>query len=776
MRKHVLKLVSFLSIALALALFAPQRAAADEDDPPSRVARLGFANGVVSFNPAGTDDWVSAVVNRPVTTGDKLWNDEGGRSELSIGSAVIRLGGSTGFSFLNLTDSVTQVRITEGTLNIRVRNLGEDETFEVDTPNLAFSILRAGNYKINVNEAGDATVVEVRDGQGEVTGGGAAYTIRPGEIGTFNGTEQLDADVARFRHDDDDFDSWCANRDRRRDHSVSAKYVSNDAIGYEDLDEYGGWRHVPEYGTVWFPHVTEVGWAPYHYGHWAYIAPWGYTWVDDAPWGFAPFHYGRWVTVGGVWGWVPCPPRPVAVVGVAYVRPVYAPALVAWVGGPHFAVGIGVGGGFAGGVNVGWFPLGPREVYVPSYPVSRTYVNNVNVSNTTVNTTVVNNYYNTTIVNKTTNVTNNNVTVNNQHYVNQSVPGAVSATTPEAFTSAQSVSKNSIAVNQKQVASAPVAATTPSVAPVRQGVLGSGAPAAAKPPATLQTRAVVARTAPPPAPMSFAKHQEAIQANGGKPLAMSQMRETQPETAQARPNIKIAPPSTPATPQSAQANKTAGQPQTANPNHPGTPKDTAQPGQADKTVGQPQTANPNHPGTPKDTAQPGQANKPGNLPASNGSQNISQKTYSDRPPTSRPANTSAVDTHLDQKHQQQMEQLNQKQDQERQKIEQQQQKDREKLQQSAGEAKQQQGRDKPQERSNEAKPQQDSDKPQKSADEAKQQQLNQKHDQQLVQVEQKHAQEQQKLQQKQQQERQKEKPASKPAKDPKAEKEKPHGK
>jgi hypothetical protein len=723
MRKHALKLVSLLGIALAVAFFTPQRAAADDDDPPSRVARLGFARGTVSFNPAGTDDWVSAVVNRPVTTGDKLWNDEGARSELSIGSAVIRLGSSTGFSFLNLTDNSTQLRITEGTLNIRVRSLGEDETFEVDTPNLAFSILRPGNYKINVNEGGDTTVVVVRDGEGEVTGGGSAYTIHPRETGTFNGTDQIDADVERWDNNDDDFDGWCADRDHRIDHSVSARYVSTDAIGYEDLDEYGGWRPVPEYGTIWFPHTAIVGWAPYHYGHWAYIAPWGYTWVDDAPWGFAPFHYGRWVTVGGVWGWVPCAPRPVAVVGVVYVRPVYAPALVAWVGGPHFAVGIGIGGGggFAAGVSVGWFPLGPREVYVPSYPVSRTYVNNVNVSNTTVNTTVVNNYYNTTVINKNTNITNNNVTVNNQHYVNQGVPGAVSATTPQAFTSAQSVSKNSVAVNAREVASAPVVHSAPSVAPSKQAVLGAGATATAKPPAALANRAVVAKATPPPPPVSFAKQQQAIQANGGKPLAMSQVRQIQPETAPARPNIKIAPPSQPATPRNVQVNKTVSQPPA-------------------------QTANPNRPSAPVNAVQPVPANKPGNPPANNSNQNVSQKTYADRPPTSRPSNPSAassVNPQLEQKHQQQLEQLHQKQDQEYQKVQQQQQQERQKAQQAA--------------------------------DEARQQQLNQRHQQQLDQLQQKHGQEQAKLQQKQQQDHQQQNrpaanPPSKPSKEEKSHK------
>src|SRR5882672_303988 len=120
MRKRLLKLASLLSVALAVALFSPQRAAADDDDdPPSRVARLSYAHGTVSFNPAGTDDWVSAVVNRS-------------RAELHIGSAAIRLSGNTGFSFLNLDDRTAQIRITEGILNVRVRRLENDETFEIE--------------------------------------------------------------------------------------------------------------------------------------------------------------------------------------------------------------------------------------------------------------------------------------------------------------------------------------------------------------------------------------------------------------------------------------------------------------------------------------------------------------------------------------------------------------------------------------------------------------------------------------------------------------------
>src|SRR5215467_8730915 len=521
MRKQVLKLASLISVALALSFFIPQRAAADDDDPPSRVARLAFMRGNVSFNPAGTDDWVAAVVNRPMTTGDKLWSDEDSRAELHLGYALVRLSDHTGFSFLNLTDDTTQLRLTEGTLNIRVRRLGDDETFEVDTPNVALSILRPGSYRINVNEAGDATIVSVREGQGEITGGGSAYTIHSREEGYFNGLDQLDADIQRGLSDEDDFDHWCYDRDRREEHSASARYVSDDVVGYEDLDEYGGWRTVAEYGNVWFPHTVIVGWAPYRYGHWVWISPWGWTWVDDAPWGFAPFHYGRWVSVGGVWGWVPVAPRP-AVVTVAYVRPVYAPALVAWVGGPHFGVSIGVGGG-----GVAWFPLGPRDVYCPSYHVTPRYVEHVNVYNTTIiNRTQVTNVYNTVYVQK--NVTNIN-------YQNQRYANAVTATSHASFTGGQPIARNMVRVDSREVASAQVSPLTPAVIPQQRSVVGAAAPARVHPPAQAIARPVVAKTPPPPPVAPVNRQLQQVQANGGRPVAASEIRENN----QPRNNVRV---------------------------------------------------------------------------------------------------------------------------------------------------------------------------------------------------------------------------------------------
>src|SRR6266404_3378221 len=775
MRKKVLNLVSLLGLALAVALFMPQRAAAtdDDDDPPSRVASLSYANGNVPFEPAGTDDWVSAVVNRPIATGDKLWADNGGRAELHLDSAAIRLSSNTGFSFLNLDDRFTQVRTTEGVINVRVRHLDPDETFEIDTPNLAFSILREGNYKIDVNEAGDSTIVTVRNGQGEVTGGGSAYTIHSGETGTFAGIDQLDADVQSFRNYGDDFDRFCSDRDRREDRSQSSRYVSSDVIGYEDLDDNGGWRSVPEYGTVWFPHTTIVGWAPYRYGHWAWISPWGWTWVDDAPWGFAPFHYGRWVTVGGVWGWVPCAPR---VVGVAYVRPVYAPALVAWVGGPHFSIGIGIGGG--GGAGVAWFPLGPREVYVPSYHVSRTYVTNVNVSNTTVNNTVVNNYYNNVVVNK-------NVT--NIRYVNQAAPNGVTATSQENFRSARPVGRNMMRIDRRDVETAQVNVTTPTVAPEQRSVLGSGGAATARPPARLQERAVVAKTPPPAAPVSFVRQQQEIQANGGRPAAIAQLRQPRGgNDAQPRSNIRMAPPATADAPQNSRGNNRPGEQQynngnragqqqrndRNNSNRPAAPNNSAAqppsnvqnnsnvpsaPGNAGQpqpdvrnnpnkptppdSAGQPRSDvqnNPNRPAASNSNGQPPQANQPGNPPPNN----ARDRSYRDRPASSRPSNANPVppvSPQLDQKQRQQDVQLRQKQDQERQRVEQKQVQEQQKVQQ-------------------------------KSPDEPRRQQVDQRQQQQLQQLEQKH---QQNQQQQQQQERQKAKPESKPPKDKKDKEDKP---
>jgi hypothetical protein len=442
LRRRLLALAGFLTLT-----FSGWAAA----EPPSRVARLAYISGTVSFSPAGQPDWVQAAVNRPLTTGDRLWVDANSRAELQIGGATIRLGDATSVTLLNLDDSIAQVELSQGTLKLRVRRMGPSQIFEVDTPNLAFTLRRPGEYRIDVSPSDDATTVMVQSGQAEAYGEGASYAVGPQRGYRFYGTGLSDYEALAVRRDDD-LDRWASERDRRDDNSPSARYVSPDVVGYEDLDANGTWRDDPNYGNVWTPSRVSAGWTPYHDGHWAWIDPWGWTWVDDAPWGYAVSHYGRWANINGSWGWVPGPPREQAV---------YAPALVAFVGGKNFQVAVSVGTAIAA---VGWFPLAPREVYRPAYPVSRGYFDHINRSNTVIAPATITNVYNTT---NTTNVTN-------VVYANQRVRGAVVAVPAQAFVQSQPVAKAVMPVSKEAAASAP-AAHIVAVAPVQESVHG-GAP------------------------------------------------------------------------------------------------------------------------------------------------------------------------------------------------------------------------------------------------------------------------------------------------------------
>ena len=466
--------------------------------------------GAVSFSPAGENDWVQASINRPLTTGDRLWTDAGARAELQVGGAMLRMSAGTSVVVLNLDDSIAQLQVTQGTLNMRVRRLDPNQVIEIDTPNLAFTVRQPGEYRVVVDADDNATDVIVRKGQGEVYGEGASYVIDSRQPYRFMGTglrEYEPLAAAGF----DDFDRWSSDRDRRYDNSPSARYVSPDVIGYQDLDANGTWRTDATYGNVWFPTRVAAGWAPYRDGHWAWVDPWGWTWVDDAPWGFAVSHYGRWANLRGTWGWVPGPVR---------TRAYYAPALVAFVGGNNFQLTISSGN--VGGVA--WFPLGPREVYRPSYPVSRRYFENVNVSNTIINTTVINNYYN-----------NRNVT--NVTYANRQVPGAIVAVPTTTFVQSQPVNRSAVRVTREMVASAPVAAVA-AVAPTERSVRGAAAQAD-KPPAKAVERAVVARTAPPAAPVGFAAQQQQLAAKPGTPLEDAERKELRRPPAAPGPAVNV---------------------------------------------------------------------------------------------------------------------------------------------------------------------------------------------------------------------------------------------
>jgi len=479
-------LVASIAFVLQFSTLASAQDSDDQDqsqDPPSRVARLNYSQGSVSFRPAGEDDWVTAVPNRPLVTGDDLWADEDSRAEVHVGSAALRLGAQTGITLLALDDNTAQIRLAQGSLIVRVRHVDDDDTYEIDTPNVAFTLLQPGEYRLDVSQDGSRTVVTTWHGRGHVTGGGFSYNVVAGQSATFTGDQNhLDYDLNQVPGRDG-LDDWAFDRDDREDRADSANYVSREMTGYEDLDEYGDWSYVAGYGPCWHPRAIVAGWAPYHFGHWAYVGPWGWTWVEDEAWGFAPFHYGRWAFVNSGWFWVP---------GPVVVRPVWAPALVAFVGG-------GPGFHFSAGVGVGWFPLGPGEVYVPGYHVSRTYVNNINITNTTVNVTHVTNVYNTVIVNRST-------TINNITYVNQRVTGGVTVVSHDTFVNARPVAQNVMRVDAREVIAAPVTRAV-AVEPVRTSVVGAGRPVSARPPAAVISRPVVAVRTPPPPVRSIEQRQ-----------------------------------------------------------------------------------------------------------------------------------------------------------------------------------------------------------------------------------------------------------------------------
>jgi len=337
-------------------------------DPPARVARLNYLDGTVSFRPPGVEDWAPAILNYPLSTGDRLWTDREARAELHVGATAIHLAPQTAFAILNLDDRVAQMSVSQGTLYLRVPSMDEDEVIEVDTPNGAMNVLKPGGYRIDVDVAHNATSVTVREGQAEVSGNGRVFTVRPDRM------LQLvaDQDVADIQEppDPDPWEDWCVGRDQLTEHEleISGNYVPPEMVGSEDLAACGTWSTDAAYGTVWVPPGMPAGWAPYRNGRWAYILPWGWTWIDGAPWGFAPFHFGRWVWARYGWEWVP---------GNRAIRPVYAPALVAFLSGTGLSASVaGRGGRLAA-----WMPLGPGEIFHPAYRASQAYLRRVNDGN-----------------------------------------------------------------------------------------------------------------------------------------------------------------------------------------------------------------------------------------------------------------------------------------------------------------------------------------------------------------------------------------------------------
>lgn len=343
--------------ATLLALAVCSTVALAQEDPPARVGRVSLTQGQVSVSSEG-EVANTALVNWPVTSDQTISTAPGARTELRIGSTAIRLDGDSALEIVQLDDEKLRLRLHYGSASIRVVNAEVAAGFELTTPQTRVLLQQPGRLRVDAERAQDTSSIRVFDGVAVVEGGGERLTVRSGRSAEMQGLDlRMSQAVA------DAFDDWAALRDREADNVRATRYVPAEMTGYEDLDRYGSWTENSEYGSVWLPAVSS-SWVPYRDGRWTWVSPWGWTWVDNAPWGYAPFHYGRWVQLNNRWGWAP---------GRLERYPVWAPALVGWVGGAGWSIGVN-----NGSIAQGWYPLSPYDRFVPGYRLSDRYLRRLN--------------------------------------------------------------------------------------------------------------------------------------------------------------------------------------------------------------------------------------------------------------------------------------------------------------------------------------------------------------------------------------------------------------
>jgi hypothetical protein len=475
-----------------------------ETTPP----RVSYLHGEVSFWRPGAEDWTPAKLNTPVAPGDVFYTGAGGNVELQVGPrAFVRAAENTQIGFDNQEPDFLQFHVTGGHAALDVRELPADHALELGTPNVVFTVERAGFYRVDV--ADDATTFRThRGGSATMTpAGGAATPVAANQQVVVTGSESP-AVATTAAPELTAWDRWNYDRTAYVLRPVNTTNVPAGVYGAEELEQHGNWRSDATYGSVWVPSSVPSGWVPYSTGRWIWDPRFGWTWLDDAPWGWAPYHYGRWVFVRNYWAWAP---------GPVVVRPVYSPALVVFLGG-GVRVGIGVR-------PVYWAPLAWGEPLIPwwgrpGFVGVATWrgwggprvVNNVVVQRTTV-----------------VNVTNINV------YRNVNVNRAVVGVGSDRFGRHE---------RPRRIADGDVRQLSPvrgalDVKPVAESVtVGEGR--AARPPATLRSRAAVA-TRPPHDAASTVRSQGIATTRTPEPavaprLVPSPQRERGPGRASTGPN------------------------------------------------------------------------------------------------------------------------------------------------------------------------------------------------------------------------------------------------
>ena len=350
------------------------RGGASSDDPPGRVARLSELAGDVSFQAPASKQWTKATENYAVSSGDRLYVAPQSHAELDFGQGVARVGDRGDVTVTNLSDHFAQLGIADGTMDASIYRWIPSDSIEFDTPNGALIPQAAGTYRVWVDPNDNSTIVTAESGTLLVTGPGVSRTLQPGQTVRLTGTNPIQLSVANGPSGygaPEQFVTWSSERDRlyrMAQLRPGARYVNQETPGWVDLVDNGRWITTPSNQQVWCPSNVSSTWVPYRTGHWSYVEPWGWTWVDDNSWGYTTTHYGRWTQVSSSgdcsWGWVP---------SSTTTAPVYAPALVSFVEGIANLAGV---------PNAqAWFPLGPQEPYFPWYSHSDAYLTAVNLAN-----------------------------------------------------------------------------------------------------------------------------------------------------------------------------------------------------------------------------------------------------------------------------------------------------------------------------------------------------------------------------------------------------------
>ena len=329
-----------------------------EADPPRRVGRISLAGEGTLLRIGDSVASGTTALNWPLTTGALIETSNGARAEARTGSTALRIEGGTSLEFVESSDERIWLRLSRGSIILDIQNPEHAAEMVLDTPEGRLRFDAPGSYRADV--AGDTSAYSTYSGAARIEAPG--LTVRRGDRVLLLGGN--DRNYLLGQAATDGFRQWAMQR-AQQDARSTTRFVSPEMTGLEELERHGIWRETAEYGTVWFPQGVPPGWAPYRWGLWAWISPWGWTWIDQSPWGFAPFHYGRWTLIGGSWAWLP---------GVYSVRPVYAPALVGWLGQPGWNVSFAMGAAPA----AGWYPLGPREAYHPHYRSSLQHARGIN--------------------------------------------------------------------------------------------------------------------------------------------------------------------------------------------------------------------------------------------------------------------------------------------------------------------------------------------------------------------------------------------------------------